>query len=326
MIARLLPGLSLAGAAALVALAATLALGTPLILMGLVLGLLLSGVAARRPTGAGLDLLAKQGLRLGIVLLGLQIAFDDIAALGWTAFAALLLVMGAAIGAALVAGRLVGANRETALLAGGGTAICGASAALAIHGAIGRDRISEAQFTLTLIVLAGASALAFLAYPLLAELLGFTDRQTGFLIGAGIHDAAQAVGAGFVVSDEAGQVATIVKMSRVALLAPLVALMVVLVRRRGAAGASERPPLLPGFILAFIGLIALNSLIALPPAASAAALTASKGLLLLAVTATALRTRLGDLRALGWRAALPVAAATLASLLASLAAARWWLG
>ncbi|MCJ8190465.1 YeiH family protein [Sphingomicrobium aestuariivivum] len=322
----LLPGLALAAAAGLAAFALDRLAGAPLILAGLLLGLALQPLAARLGTGPGLGLLAKQGLRAGIILLGFRITFADVAALGVTTFAALLLVMGSAILAALVAGRMVGTSREVGLLAGGGTAICGASAALAIHGAIGKGRISEAQFTLTLIVLAGASALAFLAYPLIAGLLDLSDRQAGFLIGAGIHDAAQAVGAGFVVSDGAGNVATIVKMSRVALLAPLVALMTLWVHRGGRGEAEGKsPPLLPGFILAFLLVIALNSAVAVPAPLADGALDLSKALLLLAVTATAMKTPLGQLRALGWRAATPVAAATLASLLASLGAAIWWI-
>jgi uncharacterized membrane protein YadS len=212
------------------------------------------------------------------------------------------------------------------VLAGGATAICGASAALALYGAIGRGRIDQAQFTLTLVVLAAASAIALVTYPPLARMLAFSDAQAGFLVGASVHDVAQAIGAGFAVSDAAGAQATIVKLTRVALLAPLVtlaALWMARVEPVAASGSAARVPLLPGFILAFLALVGLNSLLTLPPALAGAALALSKTLLLLAVTATAMRTRTDLLLELGWRAVLPVLAATLASLAVALAFARW---
>ena len=102
--------------------------------------------------------------------------------------------------AAMLAARATGQSPAVGLLAGGSTAICGASAALALYGAIGRERIEQAQFTLTLVILAAASAIALVTYPPLARMLAFSDAQAGFLVGASVHDVAQAIG---VVGDEA---------------------------------------------------------------------------------------------------------------------------
>ncbi|MFN7159486.1 MAG: YeiH family protein, partial [Erythrobacter cryptus] len=275
----------------------------------------------------GLDATSRHGLRAGIVLLGVQVTALQIAAMGAVPFIGLALVMSAALLAALVAARATGQSPAVGLLAGGSTAICGASAALALYGVIGRERIDQAQFTLTLVMLAAASAIALVAYPPLALILGFSDAQAGFLVGASVHDVAQAIGAGFAVSDTAGAQATVVKLTRVALLAPLVTLAALWIARvqPGTAGAAGgRVPLLPGFILAFLGAVGLNSLVSLPPALAAHALTLSKALLLLAVTATAMRTRTDLLLELGWRAVLPVLAATIASLGVALGFA-WWM-
>src|SRR3546814_20241680 len=93
------------------------------------------------------------------------------------------------------------------LLAGGATAIGGASAALALWSLIGDKRVDQARFTLTLVGITVASALAMTLYPVLAAQLGLTDAQAGFLIGASIHDVAQAIGGGFSFSQPAGEVA-----------------------------------------------------------------------------------------------------------------------
>lgn len=326
-LSRFVPGLAICAIASAAAAWLAQNYGVPIILAGLLLGLALNFASGDARTHDGLDWVSRHGLRAGIVLLGLQVTLMQIAGMGAVPFLGLALVMAAALVAALLAARATGQSAAVGVLAGGSTAICGASAALALYGAIGRERIEQAQFTLTLVILAAASAIALVTYPPLARMLGFTDAQAGFLVGASVHDVAQAIGAGFAVSDPAGAQATVVKLTRVALLAPLVTLAALWIARVQPVAASDnaaRVPLLPGFILAFLGLVAVNSLVSLPPVLAGYALTASKTLLLLAVTATAMRTRTDLLLELGWRAVMPVLAATLASLGVALAFA-WWM-
>jgi uncharacterized integral membrane protein (TIGR00698 family) len=311
----LFPGLMLCGVAA--AAAAWLAehYGFPIILLGLLVGLALNFVSADPRTHPGLDFASRTFLRLGIVVLGLQVTFAQIGALGLAPFAALAVVMGVTIAAGLAGARLAGQSRYAGLLAGGATAICGASAALALYGVIGKDRLSQAQFALSLVGIAMASAFAMTVYPLLASELALSDAQAGFLIGASIHDVAQAIGGGYAFSDAAGSSATIVKLARVALLAPLVALASLWI---GAAGTDSAQPVwkrlaLPWFILAFLGVVTFNSVVNLPAQLTEIGLTASKALLLLAVTATAMRSRMDLLLEMGWRATVPVIIATCAS-------------
>ena len=325
-LSRFIPGLFIAAIASAAGAWLAQNYGVPVILAGLLIGLALNFVTGDARTHDGLDLASRHGLRAGIVLLGFQVTATQVLAMGAVPFAGLALVMLAALMAALVAARATGQSAAVGVLAGGATAICGASAALALYGAIGRDRIEQAQFTLTLVILAAASAIALTTYPALTQLLGFSDAQAGFLVGASIHDVAQAIGAGFAVSDAAGAQATVVKLTRVALLAPLVTLTALWIARAqpvAAGGSGSRVPLLPGFILAFLALVGLNSLVPMPPALAAYALTLSKALLLLAVTATAMRTRTDLLLELGWRSVMPVLAATVASLSVALAFARW---
>ncbi|MDE2410284.1 MAG: putative sulfate exporter family transporter [Sphingomonadales bacterium] len=294
----------------------------PIILLGLLVGLAMNFVSGDPRTHRGLDFAGRTCLRLGIVVLGLQVTFHQIAVLGPVPFGSLLLVMACTMAAGWLGARASGQSSWSGLLAGGATAICGASAALALYGVIGKARLSQAQFAVTLVGISLASAAAMSTYPMIAHELGLNDRQAGFLIGASIHDVAQAIGGGYAFSDVAGTHATIVKLARVALLAPIVALVGLFIApEQEARIAWWRRISLPGFIVAFLLVVALNSLVALPRPVAAAALSGSKALLLLAVTATAMRTRLDLLLAAGWRAAMPVLAATVASLVTGMACA-----
>lgn len=325
-IARFIPGFAICAIASAAAAWLSQNYSVPIILAGLLLGLAVNFAAGDPRTHEGLDATSRHGLRIGIVLLGLQVTVMQVSAMGIVPFLGLALVMTAAIVAAMVAARITRQSDAAGLLGGGSTAICGASAALALYGVIGRERIEQAQFTLTLAMLAAASAIALATYPALTQLLGFSDAQAGFLVGASIHDVAQAIGAGFAVSDAAGAQATVVKLTRVALLAPLVTLAALWISRVHpvpASGAATHMPMLPGFILAFLALVGVNSLVELPPEFASVALILSKTLLLLAVTATAMRTRTDLLLKLGWRSAMPVLAATIASLTAALGFAHW---
>lgn len=315
------PGLAICGVASAAAAWLSEHYHFPIILLGLLIGLALSFIAHDPRTHKGLDFASRTCLRLGIVILGFQVTFMQIAALGAAPFAALLVVLGVTLFAGIAGARMAGQSSYAGLLAGGATAICGASAALALYGVIGKDRLSQAQFALTLVGISLASALAMSVYPILASYFGLTDQQAGFLIGASIHDVAQAIGGGYAFSDQAGAYATIVKLARVALLAPVVALVTLAIGSAQAQAGQTmwRRLVLPWFITAFLGAVTLNSLVTFPAQFAGWALAGSKGLLLLAVTATAMRSRMDMLLDMGWRATIPVLSATIVSFAAALA-------
>jgi len=297
--------------------------GFPAILAGLLLGLALQFLSEQPSLAPGLDFVSKQFLRAGIVLLGLQVSLVQTVDLGLVAFAGLLAIMAAAFCAGLLGAKLAGQSRYAGVLAGGATAICGASAALALYAIVGKDRLDQARFTLTLVGITLASALALATYPAIATLLGLNDVQAGYLVGSSIHDVAQAIGGGYAVSDVAGGHATVIKLARVALLAPIVALVALWLgqpREADAGGTRNWSGLaMPWFIVGFLALVALGTFVPFPPLVTERGLELSKFLLLLAVTATALRSRLGLLLEAGWRPLVPVFSATLASFGASMA-------
>ncbi|QJQ31757.1 putative sulfate exporter family transporter [Sphingomonas lacunae] len=320
----LLPGLAICVIASCAAAWLSEHYGMPIILMGLLLGLSLNFVASDQRTHRGLDFASRTFLRVGIVILGTQVTIAQITALGLLPFVGLALVMLLAFAGGMLGAKIAGQKPESGVLAGGATAICGASAALALYSVLGKEKLSQAQFALTLVGISVASALAMSFYPIIADLLHLTDRQAGFLIGASIHDVAQAIGGGYAFSDEGGSYATIVKLARVALLAPVVALVALAFAPAGGDDPGARLPIwrrlaLPWFITAFLTTVVLNSMISLPEIATTWSLSLSKALLLLAVTATAMRSRMDLIMQMGWQAVMPVMGATLASLLAALA-------
>jgi uncharacterized integral membrane protein (TIGR00698 family) len=315
------PGLALAGAAALAAAWISEHYGAPLMLMGLLFGLAFNFANADPKVQPGLGFASRALLRWGIVLLGFKITLADIAGLGFTSFAAIACIVAIVIASGILTARALRMGTSFGLLAGGAVAICGASAALAFAALLGEKRASQAQLTLTLVGIATASALAMSLYPMLVSTLGFDDGHAGFVMGASIHDVAQALGAGYSISETAGETATIVKLTRVALLVPALAVASLFLGRgnQNAAMGSH----FPWFVIGFLAVAVLGSFINIPQALVQWAGAIGNAMLLLAVVATGIRSPMQMLLQQGWRASLPVAVATLVSLLMAMIAARF---
>lgn len=223
----------------------------------------------------GLGWVAKKLLRAGIVLLGLQLALDDLLGLGWEVLLVVVVTVAVTFFGMLALGRVFGTPRGTTMLLATGTAICGASAVAAAAAAIDRgdgkdDDGAPVQFAaaaaVAVVTLYGT--LAMLALPPLGGLLGFGEEQMGVWIGASVHEVGQVVAAGGVIGAVALATATLVKLARVVLLAPVVAGISLSARRRRSAeaghGARRRPPLIPLFVVGFLAMMALRSLTDLP--------------------------------------------------------------
>ncbi|MFD1611750.1 YeiH family protein [Sphingomonas tabacisoli] len=315
-----LPGLGITGIAALAAAWLGDHYHAPLMLMGLLIGLAFNFLNADARLHAGLGFASKTLLRWGIVLVGLQVTIWEIAALGWPSFVAIAVMIVAVMTVGTLVSRALGLGAAFGTLAGGSVAICGASAALALSSVLGEKRVNQAQLTLVLVAVSAASALAMSTYPILSNLLGLSPHAAGFLLGASIHDVAQALGAGYSLGEVQGQTAAIVKLTRVALLAPTLLLVTLTLPKDGHAKTGAPP--VPWFIVAFLALTAFNSVVTLPPQVAAAAKIGTSALLLLAVVATGIRSPMHLLLQQGWRASMPVVAATVTSFLLALAAAE----
>jgi hypothetical protein len=145
------------------------------------------------------------------------------------------------------------------------------------------------------------STVAMILYPTISAFFGFDDHRAGVFIGATVHDVAQVVGAGYAISREAGDTATVVKLMRVAMLLPVVVSIGLWARARGAHGEGERPPLLPWFVTAFAVLVVFNSLVPLPEFVRDAGNTASRGCLITAIAALGIKTHFQEIVDIGWK-------------------------
>jgi uncharacterized integral membrane protein (TIGR00698 family) len=208
--------------------------GGPTILFALLLGMAFNFLAAEPRFTPGLAFSSRSVLRLGVALLGARITLEQIVGLGWSTLAGVAAAVALTILFGLAAASAAGLKRRFGVLTAGAVAICGASAAAAIAAVLPRHATQERDTAFTIIGVTTLSTVAMVLYPLVAALFGFTDAQTGVFLGGTIHDVAQVVGAGFSVSAETGEVATIIKLLRVALLVPTVLAISLLFRRAEA--------------------------------------------------------------------------------------------
>lgn len=313
---RVWPGVAVVVAVAIAAQFLSDHYGAPAMLMALLLGIAFHFLSEEGRCGPGIELCARTVLRLGVALLGMRISVELLLGLGAGTILLLVLAIAATVGFGLATARLLGRGWRLALLTSGAVAICGASAAMAIAAVLPKNEFSERNLIFTVLSVTVLSTVAMIFYPILAQSLGLDARATGIFFGGTIHDVAQVVGAGFSVSPEAGETATLVKLIRVTMLAPVVIVFALATRNVGqgtgaATGKPVRPPLLPGFVLAFLALAALNSLGFVPEAVSGPASDLSRWALLAGIVAVGMKTSLGRVLEVGGDAVALIVAETL---------------
>ncbi len=315
VLAKLLPGIALSTAVAIVSVLAEPVLkqlaggkvGIPAVVIALLIGMALHLVANNQRFLPGMTFCVKKMLRWAIALLGLRIALGDIIALGIGTAVLVVGSMAVTIVAGFALARLLGRETGMGALGGVATAVCGASAALATATVVPDYRGKAADIAFTVIAMNALATVAMLAYPLICVWLGLNEQQTGVMLGATIHDVAQVVGAGQSVSDEAANAAVIVKLFRVFLLLPSVLVVGWWMTRHGGEHGAAKVPV-PVFAIVFLILCLVNSAIATQPALAgvyepirAALLEASRWGLLIAIAALGLGTSIAAMARLGWR-------------------------
>lgn len=274
--------------------------------LAIALGMLVGNTAYPRfaPSLApGVAFSKQRLLRLGVVLYGLRLTFQDVAQVGVVGVAIDALVLASTLGmAAWLGPRRFGLPREAALLIGAGSAICGAAAIMAA-GPVLRARSEQVAVAVATVVVFGT--LSMFAYPLLYPLVAThlaglaAPLHFGVFTGSTVHEVAQVVVAGRALGGEAESAAVITKMVRVMMLAPVL-LGLSLWRARGS-DPGVRYLQVPWFAFAFLSLTALNSLWPLPAAWHAPAAWLDDSLLAMAMAALGLTTQAGELRRAGWR-------------------------
>ncbi|UOM35188.1 YeiH family protein [Acuticoccus sp. I52.16.1] len=294
------PGLALAAVLAALAMPLAAWSGSPLI-SPMVLAMV-AGIAIRNTVGLGEGMLPgvkvalRPVLRLGIVLLGARLTFEQLGAIGLSGVAVVALALVSTFLFTKAAARVLGVDAKLGELIAAGTSICGASAVLAVN-TVTRAHDEDVAYAIACVTVFGS--LSMLLFPLLAGPLGFSPEAYGLWVGASVHEVAQAVGGGFALGDVAGETATVAKLGRVILLAPMILILGAVAARRGGAVAGRAP--MPWFVFGFVAVVALNSLVAFPAVAVHGAASASTLLLTMALGAMGLETDLAKLRLKGVR-------------------------
>ncbi|MFZ2509761.1 MAG: putative sulfate exporter family transporter, partial [Gordonia sp. (in: high G+C Gram-positive bacteria)] len=257
-------------------------------------------VGNARPLGPrytpGLAIASRQVLRVGVALLGLQLVFGEIFGLGAGVLVLIVATVGLSLGGSWWIGRLLGVRREQRLLIACGTSICGAAAVAAVAGSSDSDDDDVATAIGTVVVF-GTVLMGLI--PLSVQVFGLGPDVGGIWVGAAIHEVAQVVAAGGAIGSGALAVAVVVKLGRVLMLAPV--LTVISVRQRASSSSGPRPPLVPLFIVGFLGCAAVRSAQVLPAPALLAAGQVQVALLSAAMFALGAGVRLAALRAVGPR-------------------------
>ncbi|WP_350091069.1 putative sulfate exporter family transporter [Hoeflea sp.] len=303
----LFPGLLLALTIAAAAKFLSEHYGAPVMLFALLIGMAFNFMADQQKTGEGIVFASKTVLRLGIVLLGARITLGDIAGIGTSGLLTVAGLMAATIGFGFVCARVFSRGWRFAVLTGGSVAICGASAALALAAVIPANDKTERNVLFTVVAVTTLSTIAMIIYPVLFGFAGLSDAQSGFLIGATVHDVAQVVGAGYSISTEAGDTATIVKLLRVTLLPVVLIIVALSVARKDSGFSHVRLPL---FVVGFGGLTLANSAGLIPAPAATLLVDASSWFLVTAIAALGVRTNMKAMLDLGWRHVAVIVAET----------------
>lgn len=288
----------------------------PVMLFSLLLGLVAHAFYRNQKIQAGVNFCSRELLRFCVGLLGVRIAFSDIVSLGIMPPLIVMISMAFTMVFGVFFARLLGLPKSFGVLSGGAVAVCGVSAAAAISTVLPKDKMQEKYFALTVIGITTFSTLSMISYPILVKYLGFSDELAGVFIGGAIHDVAQVVGAGYTISPEAGDVATYIKLLRVALLMPIVMMVFFAFKERDSQMEAGVSAFIPGFLIMFFLLAFLKNIGVIPAWLIEVIRVVSSNLLVVAIAAIGIKTSLKQVLSVGWRPVLLMGSETV--LLASL--------
>ena len=280
--------------------------GGPQLLYALLIGLSLHFLYLQDTVRPGIDFCAKTILRLGVALLGIRITFSDIGAIGINTGLMVICAVLLTVALGFLLARFLKVSPDFGLIAGGSVGICGASAALAVASVLPKTKANE-QFTLLVVVgVTVLSTIAMVTYPFALRMMDVDALSAGIFIGATIHDVAQVVAAGMLFGMEAGDVATVVKLFRVALLLPVVLFISIFF---GAEKSTNKLgwgslKLIPTFLLGFVALSIVASMKILPIEITQQIGGMSRWMLVIAIAAAGLKTNFQELAKLGWQPVL----------------------
>lgn len=309
---ELAPGILVATLIALAAQFLSNNYQVPAMLMALLIGMVLHFLGEEGKSVKGLNFSSNTILKIGIILLGTRISFDLILSLDLSVIITITSAVISTILFGIIILRMFGFKWHFGVLLGGAVAICGASAAMAIAAVLPKDDNSDQRLTFVIIGVTLLSTLSMICYPILVNLLSMNEKSAGIFLGATIHDVAQVVGAGFSISDLAGETSTVIKLYRVTLLFPVVLVISFLVRHsRSSKKNLNKTSIIPSFVLLFIICALINSFGLIPYSIKIFFSEVSKWCLLIAISAVGAKTRLQSLQLIGLTPAFLIIATSL---------------
>jgi uncharacterized integral membrane protein (TIGR00698 family) len=300
-----LPGLLLASVVAVSAYAIRqlpgLATFSPLIL-AIVIGIAFHNLIGTPAVAkAGVTFSMRRLLRIAIILLGLQLTITQVIEVGGRGIGIIAAALVATFAFTVWMGRLLGVDRKLAQLIAAGTSICGASAVIATN-TVTNAPDEDVAYAVACVTVFGS--VAMFTYPLLPGRLHLDPHAFGLWSGASIHEIAQVVAAAFQDGQKSGEFGTIAKLSRVMLLAPVVITLGLMARGSNKSDQSSARPPMPWFVLGFVALVGINSLITIPAEAKMWIVAVTTFLLTVALAAMGLETDIRKMLAKGIRPAL----------------------
>lgn len=312
IVARILPGIGVCAVVAGLAYGLRTLPGvhnfSPMII-AIALGILIRNtVGTHGVLTAGIGFSMRRLLRLAIIMLGVQLTFGQVAETGLRGVTIILVAVATTFLFTLAVGRLIGADPRLTRLIAAGTSICGASAVAAANSVVDAHD-EDVSYAVACVTVFGS--IAMFAYPLLQGVLDLAPRDYGLWAGSSIHEIAQVVAATFTVSHEAGDFGTVAKLTRVMTMAPMVFAMAAFLPSLGDTGSDRPKAPLPWFVLGFIALVAINSVVSIPTGIKAETNTVSTFLLTMALAAMGLETSVVKLKAKGLKPAVTGALASL---------------
>lgn len=291
-------------------------IGAPVMLLAIIIGLILHALGSITALKPGIDWSSRGLLYAGVALMGLRIDFTDLSQAGSLAPALVLLTLAATLFIGYAIARAFGASKDFSILMSGAVGICGVSAAAAICTALDDCKTRNEELAITVTGITVLSTVAMIAYPIAAHALNLNTLGGGILMGGGIHNVSQAVGAGYAMSPEAGDLSVLLKLLRVSLLLPIVILVSILWGKNaktpyptlGAKIRANAPP----FLVVFLILAVLSCLKLVPAPVTEIGNEAAHWALVVSLVAIGIKTDMRQILTVGLK---PLIAMTLITLL-----------
>ncbi|MEG9296761.1 putative sulfate exporter family transporter [Mangrovibacillus sp. Mu-81] len=269
------------------------------LLFAILIGVLLRNAAALPASWTpGIQFTLKKLLKVAIVFLGAGLSLFEILNIGQSALWIIFISVSVGISVTYLVGKTLGVQPRLSLLIGIGTSICGATAISAVKGIIGAEE-NETAYALSTIVF--FNLIAFISFPVIGHLIGLPQTSFGIWSGTAVHDTSSAVAVGYRYGEQAGEIATTVKLARTLFLIPVMFILPFILKNDLPPKGSSYKQAFPWFTLLFLGFSVLHTFGVIPGIIEESLQSISKFMIIMVMAAVGLQVNLKDLSRLGFK-------------------------